>query len=363
MREGCVQACPGCAHRDMSAAESEAQKRDWLLRALSRWAPLIAPLETSADEARWGYRDRTCLAAEWAEEGWRLGLIARERVVPIPDCPVHSPRVQAAAHALANVLPAGSSFPLRYYVQSGAQVTLVLKSAVAPPDEWFTDSLGELLAEAGVEGLWLHLFPAVGRNVFAKNTWRLLWGRPRSRDDAGLLFGPTAFQQLLPSLYRHALETAEGFLAPVPGDQVADLYCGTGATLRRWTNRGAAAMGVELGGEAVACARENAPAAEVLRGTCAARLPQLQSWAAKGGRRLLYVNPPRTGLEPAVTAWINEAYRPERMAYLSCSAGTLRRDLERLETGGLRVVGIIPYDFFPHTWHVETLVLLERAGS
>jgi 23S rRNA (uracil1939-C5)-methyltransferase len=346
----------------MRAAESEAQKRDWLLRALAPWAPRIAPLEAVAGEGRWSYRDRVCLAAEWVEE-WRFGLLAREQVVSIPNCPVHSPRVRAAARALAEALPPGPSFPLRYYVQSGAQVTLVLKSAVAPPDDWLTDALVGRLGEAGVEGLWLHLFPAVGRNVFAKNTWRLLWGRPRSRDDAGLLYGPTAFQQLLPVLYRRALEAAERFLAPEPGDRVADLYCGGGATLKRWSARGAAVLGVELGGEAVACARENALGAEVLRGTCAARLPQLQEWAEGAGRRLLYANPPRTGLEPAVADWIAEAYRPARMAYLSCSAGTLRRDLERLEAGGLRVVRIIPYDFFPQTRHVETLVLLEQGGS
>lgn len=53
-------------------------------------------------------------------------------------------------------------------------------------------------------------------------------------------------------------------------------------------------------------------------------------------------------------------YRPKRIAYLSCSAGTLRRDLEGLPVSGYRVVRIIPYDFFPQTYHVETLVLLER---
>lgn len=346
----------------MRAADSEAQKRDWLLRALMPWAPLIEPLETVAGDDRWGYRDRVCLTAEWAEEGWRLGLLARERVVPIPDCPIHSSRVRAAAHALAKALPPGPSFPLRYYVQSAAQATLVLKSAAAPPDDWLTHTVGQQLAAAGMEGLWLHLFPAVGRNVFAKNTWHLLWGQSRSRDDQGLRYGPTAFQQLLPALYGRALEAAERYLAPGPGDRVADLYCGGGQTLRRWSDRGATALGVELGGEAVACARENAPAAAVLRGTCAARLPQLESWAvADGARRLLYANPPRTGLEPEVADWVAEAYRPARMAYLSCSAGTLRRDLEQLEGGGLRVERIIPYDFFPQTWHVETLVLLERA--
>jgi tRNA/tmRNA/rRNA uracil-C5-methylase (TrmA/RlmC/RlmD family) len=52
-------------------------------------------------------------------------------------------------------------------------------------------------------------------------------------------------------------------------------------------------------------------------------------------------------------------FRPQRMAYLSCSAGTLRRDLEHLTAAGYRVMRIIPYDFFPQTHHVETLVFLK----
>jgi len=48
-----------------------------------------------------------------------------------------------------------------------------------------------------------------------------------------------------------------------------------------------------------------------------------------------------------------------RLAYLSCSAGTLARDLSVLEAAGYRVTGIEPYDFFPLTHHVETLARLD----
>ncbi len=56
--------------------------------------------------------------------------------------------------------------------------------------------------------------------------------------------------------------------------------------------------------------------------------------------------------------WISGEFRPQRLAYLSCSAGTLARDLALLTTSGYRVVEIAPYDFFPQTYHVETLCLL-----
>jgi tRNA/tmRNA/rRNA uracil-C5-methylase (TrmA/RlmC/RlmD family) len=80
-------------------------------------------------------------------------------------------------------------------------------------------------------------------------------------------------------------------------------------------------------------------------------------------RRLAYVNPPRTGLEPEIMAWLTKDYRPARVAYLSCSAGTLKRDLECLEKSGYDIVRITPFDFFPQTLHVECLALLKRKAA
>ncbi len=234
-----------------------------------------------------------------------------------------------------------------------------------PRTDWVQKDLYERLAAIGMEGLWLHLHPSAGRRLFAKRGWHLLWGSPRSVDPRGLVYGPTGFQQLIPTLYELALDEAEGFLSPDNGDSVVDLYSGTGTTLARWKKAGCRTIGVEVSGESVECARLNAPGTIVLRGTCANRLPQLREWIVLGssaGKRRLYVNPPRTGLEPEVLEWVAGELVPDRIAYLSCSAGTLRRDLDTLVGSGYRVVNITPYDFFPQTHHVETLALLEHQA-
>lgn len=300
------------------------------------------------------------LAAAWASDGWCLGLRHHDEIVAIPRCPVHSPRVRAVVAALVAVLPGAEWFPLVYYAQSGRQAALVVKARAAENIDWLPRLVPTLQA-CGMEGLWLHMNPAAGRRVFAKREWRLLWGHPRSRDDDGLCYGVGAFQQVLPGLHSAALDEAEGFLAPGPGARVIDLYCGAGASLRRWIARGAQTLGVESGREAVTCAADNVPAASVLLGHCATRLPQLRVFATEPGRRLLYANPPRTGLEPAVLDWIARDYRPQRLAYLSCSAGTLARDLTALCACGFKVERLIPFDFFPQTHHVETLALI--SGS
>lgn len=361
---GCESRCPGCAHRTWSAAASEAQKADGLHRTLAPWADQLRPMQSVAGAARWNYRRKVCLSAVWnAAEGWNFGLWRRDELIPIPDCPVHAEPVRAMIHWLRRTLPPASEFPLVFFIQSGAQATLILKTHRLPVLDRLDEAQGLELAAIGLEGLWLHLHPAAGRRLFARHGWTLLWGQPRSRDQFGLTYGPTAFQQQIPELYRLALAAAEDFLAPEAGDSLADLYCGIGASLTRWTRHGARTLGVELSGEAVECAGLNAPDATVLRGKCADRLPQLRTWTPATGTRLLYVNPPRTGLEPAVRDWAAVEFRPERLAYLSCSAGTLSRDLTALTTAGYTVEALIPYDFFPQTRHIEILALLHDGDE
>lgn len=311
---------------------------------------------------RLGYRDRVTLTARW-EEGthWRFGLMRRDELIAIHDCPVHTPRVRALVHLLADRLPPFADLPLAYLHVCGAQATLIVKAHRVA-----TATLADVLAglaAIGVEGLWLHLHPAAGRRLFARSGWQLLWGTARSRDAHGLLHGPTAFAQALPGLHRAALATATQHLQPGPGVSVLDLYCGYGASLRAWIAAGSAALGIELSGEAVELAAANAPLATVLRGTCVQRLPQVRAWwGGQCGEHVAYVNPPRSGLEPEIVATLAHELRPVRLAYLSCSAGTLSRDLALFCDAGYRVTAMHPYDFFPLTHHVEVLALLELAN-
>ncbi len=360
---GCRPECPGCHHRHLSEAASLRQKQHWLSQRLAPWAESLNPIQSPRSERRWGYRAKVSLSCHWSEtRGWQFGLWHRDSLIDIRHCPVHHPSVNATLALLAEVLPPGPEFPLAFYCQSGRQVTLVLKCAHPPRSDWVEDQLTRPLRAQGIDALWWNLHPSAGRRLFAKRGWRQLWGTHESTDGQGLAYGPAAFQQLLPELAQAALSRAHGFLHPRAGDRVVDLYCGLGRTLKAWTEAGAQALGIELGAEAVDLARRNAPRATSLRGGCAQRLPQLREYTAPAipGEELLYTNPPRTGMEPEITQWIAREYRPRRMAYLSCSAGTLARDLSQLCEAGYRVREITPFDFFPQTHHVETLTLLER---
>jgi tRNA/tmRNA/rRNA uracil-C5-methylase (TrmA/RlmC/RlmD family) len=345
--------------------QSLAQKEAWLRKQLGAWSDGFESIRSVPESMRWGYRKKILLTASFENNRWDFGMIRREEFIGIPDCPVHAATTRELIRLLISILPPFHEFPLAYLYQSDTLATLLLKTKKHRGDAWLDEESKCKLQAAGIRGLSMHLNPSAGRRMFAKGGWHLLWGVDRTVNEDGLWFGRTSFSQLIHSLHRQSLDEAEAFLDPAPGDCVADLYCGIGSSLVRWIKRGAQAMGIETGGEAVACASLNAPGAMVLRGTCEQRIPQLQSWIESchlpGKQKLLYANPPRTGIEPRVLEWIIACMQPDRLAYLSCSAGTLRRDLDKLVSGGYGVKHIIPFDFFPQTHHVECLVMMERC--
>ncbi len=361
--EGCVRACHACKHRQWSVEQSLEQKQSFLSEKLAPWADCLLPVRSVPQGRRLHYRDKVKLSARCYGGRWEFGMEPRDEFIPIPRCPVQTERVRLTLEALGRHLPPFEKLPLRYVVQNGALVTLVVKAPALTSDDWVTEELRTDLTHADVSGLHVNLHPAAGRILFAEKGWRCLWGQSRARDARGLWHGPGVFGQLLPELHEEALSEAQAFFQLTPASALVDLYCGIGTSLRRWSSISSRVLGVEFDGQAVECARSNAPEASLLRGPCAQRLPQVRGWLSQQGGPLhaAYVNPPRTGLEEAVIQWLCRESRPARIAYLSCSAGTLRRDLELLSSQGYQVSSLLPYDFFPQTHHVEVLALLERT--
>jgi 23S rRNA (uracil1939-C5)-methyltransferase len=385
----CPDRCPGCQHRDWSQAESEGQKWDWLRRQLSPWEDVLEPVRGVENSQRVHYRNKVCLHAQWDTDHWRFGLRVRRQnaepfsdteVIHIPKCPIHSVEIQKRVETLSQTLPPSESFPLVYLSLSGALLTFVVKASEVDPQ--IVRSLQEDYdwRRLGIEGVWLNLNPSAGHRVFSSRGWVLIWGASKASQDT-LIYGPDSFQQLIPDLHQDALREAQRFLLgpgldsahPAESAQrregvrpsrpdvaILDLYSGVGRSLQFWQQLGLPCIGVELSGDAFECLQLNLKEAVVLRGRVSERIPQLELWRRDHEQFEIcaYVNPPRLGLEPEVTAWLAGDARPRRLAYLSCSAGTLRRDLMQLVQAGYHVQRILPYDFFPGTLHVETLVLM-----
>ena len=345
-------------------SESLDQKYNFLASKFSAWKDVLSPVVSAPELQRWGYRHKTTLNARWSENGWQFGMMARDELIDIAECPLHKQEVNQILDILKSVLPTFNEFPLAFYVQATAQVTLIVKSNRPQSCAWLTEEAKQKMNEFGVKGFWVHYNPSAGRRLYEKTHWELLFGEERSADSNGLLYGPGAFQQLIPSLYNQSLDEVCNFFNLTNLNAVVDLYCGTGTSMNRWVAFGSSVLGVEVSGEAIKCARLNVPTATILRGACRHRVPQIREWVKKalefGKEVYLYVNPPRTGIEQEVLDWIIGEGKPKRIAYLSCSAGTLSKNLWVLTQNGYSVKRLIPYDFFPQTIHVECLALIER---
>ena len=73
---------------------------------------------------------------------------------------------------------------------------------------------------------------------------------------------------------------------------------------------------------------------------------------------VIITDPPRAGMHPDVVQTIINA-APKRIVYVSCNPATQARDLQLLDAH-YRVAAVQPVDMFPHTPHVENVVLLEK---
>ena len=99
---------------------------------------------------------------------------------------------------------------------------------------------------------------------------------------------------------------------------------------------------------------------DIIRG----RVERQDGWAGRFAEAdLLLLDPPRTGLEPALRRAVAK-FGPQRVVYVSCDPATLARDLREMLAQGYRLAALKAIDLFPQTSHVEVVVRLERnAGT
>ncbi len=175
----------------------------------------------------------------------------------------------------------------------------------------------------------------------------------------------TSFAQVNPPLAEKLYDFAITQLGDLAGKQLADLYCGAGATSLLLAQAGAKVMGIELDASAIACAKDNAAAnhlsnVKFIAGLAENELPRyLKSGKSFDG---VLLDPPRTGLAKPLTEMLAASKIPQ-ILYISCDPATLARDVAILQSGGYQVETAQPFDMFPQTGHVEAIILMTRSGS
>lgn len=145
-------------------------------------------------------------------------------------------------------------------------------------------------------------------------------------------------------------------------DNVVDLYCGIGTISLLMAKRAASVIGIEYIDRAIEDAKSNAARngignAEFICGAAESVLPKLVASGIRIDKLLL--DPPRKGAaREAIDAIIKSGVKT--LCYVSCDPSTLARDCKLLAQAGYSISFVQPFDLFPQSHHVETVVSLSR---
>ena len=183
----------------------------------------------------------------------------------------------------------------------------------------------------------------------------------------GLRFkiGPKSFYQTNSEQAYKLYKVARDFAGLTGNELVYDLYTGTGTIANFVSRRACQVIGIEYVPEAIEDAKVNAAIngignALFYAGDMKDILTQ-DFINAHGRPDVIITDPPRAGMHPDVVNVILFA-QPKRIVYVSCNPATQARDLQMLDVK-YRVKAVQPVDMFPHTHHVENVVLLELRND
>ena len=360
--------CGGCALQHLDPAAQLQAKQKELSDNLARigqvtpdeWLPpLLGPV--------WGYRRRARLSSRYVAKKGRSLVGFREKqgkyVADVTRCEVLAEPVSGLIGKLGELLTGmqrRESIPQIEVSLSDGERVLVLRVL----DELPESDLAALRQFEREQGLRILLQPG-GLDTVAPMTPGPVDLHYRLDDfDLRLDFGPTDFVQVNAAINAGMVRRAIELLEVTSSDRVLDLYCGLGNFTLPLARHAASVVGVEGESGLIERARANARRNGIENASFhVADLSVAPDWNIpwmRGGFDKVLLDPPRVGAAEVLSAVAHLA--PRRVVYISCHTGSFARDLGQLTRGHgfrLRAAGVL--DMFPHTTHVESVAVLERA--
>lgn len=391
--------CRSCALIETPIAEQLAAK-DARCRALlpgvpeTAWLPIVSGGERD-------FRNKAKLVVGGSAGAVTLGILGPGGVgVDLRDCLIQEPAIRAAIpriaaflndtklapydvpqrrgelkYALVTAAPSGALM-LRCVVRSEHALATLrralpeLRAAVPEATVISVNLLPEHVAllEGEREELLLGSSLTMELGGDAPRASEAGAAEPRPSDPGiALHLRPQSFFQTNTVVARELYAQAADWVARVDPASIWDLYCGVGGFALACAPRSARAngpvaarrvLGVELSAEAVRSAERSAREAGIAARFVAQDATAF-SLAATPAEvpELVIVNPPRRGIGAELAAWL-DGCGVERVIYSSCNPESLARDLAAMP--GFEVREARVFDMFPHTTHLEVMVLLER---
>jgi 23S rRNA (uracil1939-C5)-methyltransferase len=370
--------CGGCSWQHIAYPEQLRLKTGLVTRLVRERVP-------SAPEARpmlastplddpWHFRNKVHFVVERTRSAVLvMGHYARfsRSVVAVRECPVHDERGNAVAFALRDACQWADTREVKSIaVRAGHSRVETLATLVVASD---TDkrlrqaSRRALAGRTAPTSLHVNVHPRGNAFIFGRDT-RHFAGPERLREDVGgasFLVSPTSFFQ---TNMRAAEILVQQVLAAVPtGATVLDLYAGAGLFALPLALRDNTVVAVEENKAAIADGEASRRLSRVPEARCRFMgKPVETALGPSGGLPVrefdaVVLDPPREGCDPSVIDRVLGPRGPARVVYVSCDPLSLARDLARITKRGYAIESMQPVDMFPHTPHIETVVVLGRT--
>ena len=378
--------CTSCAYKLISYAEECKIKENDVKEAFIKAGIYDAEISDIVPSPNvFEYRNKAQYPITKSPDGeYIIGYYAPKshRVCEARFCPL-TPRVFgeicdtvatfAKKHAISVYDEKSGSGLLRHiYIRRGEVtgeilLTLVINGDTLPFSEALCADIREKFSD--VVGILINV-NREKTNIILGKEYKALWGRDYIYDvlaGVRLKIKPSAFYQVNHAaaelLYKKA-----GELADLKGGEVLlDLYCGTGSIGLSMAKGAKSLVGVEIVEDAVACARENAQNSGIENALFFASpasdteqiFKDAEQRLGKIAPDVVILDPPRSGCDEATVKFV-AGLNPQRIVYISCNPQTLARDVKLFTTLGYTFGNITPFDLFPATGHVESVVCLTR---
>lgn len=385
--------CGGCQLQHMKYRSQVKFKRELVEGTLKKIGNITFPVaHVERSEKEYGYRNKLQLPIGRIGENNAVGFYAERshRIVPTGECPIHP---EWADKLIAAVLGFMEKCGLDGYDEETGKGQLRHIVVRELKNKYIVTLVATVREIKGIDYLLFLLdgiFPEYSfylnfndqhTNVIFGEDFVLLKGRGFYEcTEGGITFeaGPNTFVQVnegvRAKLYERAVSLAE------ENDIVVDCYSGGGLLTAMFAKKCKQAYGIEVVPEASACAERLKERNDLMGMTsiCGTVEEHLSGILEREKDAVVVLDPPRAGVERTVLKELMK-HAVKKIILISCNPATLARDLGILtgtltetETGELvkaenprgmyEITLIQPYDMFPQTKHIETLVCLRTKS-
>lgn len=370
--------CGGCDYQGMDYARQLKEKQKWAEKLIGPFCK-VRPIEGAANPEH--YRNKVHAVFHREKNGSVISGVyeaGSHRVVKVDACMIEDQKADEIIVSIRDLL---KSFKIQPYnedtgygllrhvlVRVGKHsgqimVVLVLGSPILPSKNNFVKAIRKLHPE--ISTIVLNVNDKRTSMVLGEKE-TVLFGKGYIEDtlcDYVFRISSKSFYQInvpqTEKLYAKAIE-----LAQLTGkERVIDAYCGIGTIGMIASSKAKEVIGVELNKDAVKDAVYNAKKNEVknIRFYVNDAGKFMVDMAQAGEKAdVVLMDPPRAGSTDEFMASVVKL-NPKRVVYVSCNPETQARDLKYFTKHGYKAVECWPFDMFPYTNHVETVVLMSKV--